>query len=360
MAAIEKKAHDVLAQIKSGANFADLAKKNSEDSSAQNGGEIGWIVRGQTVKEFEDAAFSMKPGQVSDLIKTIYGFHIVNVEDKQIAHLQSPEEVKDQVRTNLEKQKVTAAQAALAGQVVQQVKANPGDFDGAARKAGLQPQETPLFRYNQPVPDLGKSDAFENLSFQLREAEVGMPVSVPKGLAVLQLAQIVPEHVPALNEVRAQVEQDYKAEQSRVIARQKAQELSAKARGGGDFKKLAQSQGLTVKESKDFSQQENVDETIPGSSFASAFTLNPGQTSDVIAVGGNQAVFRVVSHTPAKESDFAGQQAQITEELLERKRNIAFEIYEENLKQELIRSGTLKLNDKAMKAFLASYSRGGA
>ena len=103
-----------------------------------------------------------------------------------------------------------------------------------------------------------------------------------------------------------------------------------------------------------------MDETIPGSSFASAFTLNPGQTSDVIAVGGNQAVFRVVSHTPAKESDFAGQQAQITEELLERKRNIAFEIYEENLKQELIRSGTLKLNDKAMKAFLASYSRGGA
>jgi peptidyl-prolyl cis-trans isomerase D len=360
VAAIEKKARDVLKQIKSGGNFAELAKKNSEDSSAQNGGEIGWIVRGQTVKEFEDSAFSMNRGQVSDLIKTIYGFHIVKVEDKQTAHLQTFDEVKDQIRASLEKQKLAQAQEALADRMVEELKATPNDFDGAARKLGLQPQQTPLFRYNQPVPDLGKSDSFENLAFQLREGEVGKPISVPKGTAVLQVAQVVPEHVPSLNEVRAQVEQDYKAEQSRLIAAQKARELSSKAKSGGDFKRLAQSEGLTVKQSKDFTQQENVDETIPGSAFASAFTLNPGQTSDVINGGGNQAVFRVISRTRANESDFAAQQSQIAEELLERKRSIAFELYEDNLKQELIRNGTLKLNDKGMKAFLASYSRGGA
>jgi parvulin-like peptidyl-prolyl isomerase len=228
-----------------------------------------------------------------------------------------------------------------------------------ARKLGLEPKETSLFKYNQPVPDLGKSDALENLSFQLREGEVGTPISVPKGLAVIQVAQIVPEHVPTLSEVRAQVEQDFKAEQSRVTASQRAQDLATKSKSGGDFKKLAKTEGVTVKESKDFTQQDNVDDTIPGSALTTAFTLKPGETSDPVPVSGNQVVFRVVSHNPANETDLAAQQPQIAEELLEKKRNVAFELYTENLKQELIRNGTLKLNDKAMKAFLASYARGG-
>jgi len=355
---IGKKARGVLAQIKAGTNFGELAKKHSEDTSAQSGGEIGWIVRGQTVKEFEGAAFSLHPGQVSDLIKTIYGIHIVKVEDRQIAHLQSFDEVKGQIRTDLEKQKLATAQQSLAQQVQQQVTSNPKDFEGLAQKLGLEPRETTLFKYNQPVPDLGKSDALENLSFQLREGEVGTPISVPRGLAVIQVAQIVPEHVPTLSEVRPQVEQDFKAEQSRVMASQKAQDLSTKGKGGGDFKKLAKAAGVTVKESKDFTQQDNVEDTIPGSALSTAFTMKPGETSDPITVGGNQVVFRVSARSPANEADFAGQQPQIAEELLEKKRNVAFELYSENLKQELIRKGTLKLNDKAMKAFLASYSRG--
>jgi peptidyl-prolyl cis-trans isomerase D len=354
---IEKKARDVLAQVKSGANFGDLAKKYSDDTTAQNGGELGWIVRGQTVPEFEKAAFSMSPGQVSDLVKTQYGIHIIKVEDKQVAHLQTLDEVKDQIRNELERRKLDDAQQALANTMQQQAKASPQDFDGVARKLGLQPQETPLFRFNQPVPDLGKSEAFENLSFQLRVGEVGTPITVPKGLAVIQVAQIVPEHVPSLEEVRAQVEQDYKAEESRLIATQKAQDLASKSKNGGDFKKLAQVEGVKAQESKDFTQQENVSDTIPGSALAAAFTLNPGQTSDVVNVGGNQVVFRVISHTPANEADLASQQAQLTEQLLEQKRSLAFEIYQDNLKRELQASGKLKMNVQAMKAFLAGYAQ---
>ena len=113
-AAIEKKARDVLNQIKGGADFADLAKKYSEDTTASNGGELGWVVRGQTVKEFEDTAFSMKPGQVSDLVKTVYGIHILKLEDKQTAHLQSFGEVKGSILAELEKQRVADAQEKLA------------------------------------------------------------------------------------------------------------------------------------------------------------------------------------------------------------------------------------------------------
>ncbi len=351
---IEKTAQDVLAQVKSGADFAALAKQHSEDTSAQSGGEIGWIVRKQTVQEFEDAAFSMKPGEVR-LVKTIYGVHIIKVEDKQNAHLQSFDEVKDAIRGELEKQKLAAAAESLADRFEREVKAKK-DFQAAAREIGLDVRETPLFKYNQSVPDFGNSEAFQSLAFQLPQGDVGQPISVPKGLAVIQVAEVVPEHVPALDEVRARVEQDYRAEQSKVLASEKAKEFAAAARSG-DFKKIAKTERLDVKESKDFTQQDSVSETIPASAVAAAFTLAPGQTSDPVTAGTNSVVFHVLSHTPPSEADFAAQQGQIAEELLGRKREVAFEIYQQNLKQWLLQSKELKMNDAAMKQFLASYAK---
>ncbi|MGD0222275.1 MAG: peptidyl-prolyl cis-trans isomerase [Terriglobia bacterium] len=354
VATIEKTAADVLNQIRSGGNFGDLAKKYSEDSTAQAGGELGWLVHGQTVPEFDSMAFSLKPGDVSGLVKTTYGFHILKIEDKQVAHLQSFEEVKNSILDDLGKQRVADAQARIAGSLELQLKANPQQFDDLARKVGLESKQSPLFKYNQPVPDLGKTDAFENLAFQLRLNEVGTPISVPKGEAIIQVVQIVPEHVPALDEVRAQVEEDYRHAQSVELAQDKARKLADLAKTG-DFDKAAKSLGLTSKESNDFSQSEYVEGVGSGTQLSAAFTLNPGQVSGVITAGTNQVLFKVVSHTPPNEADFAAQRDQITEELLDQKRDLQFEIYRQNLKEQLIRSGKLKLNDDGMKKFIASY-----
>jgi len=353
---LEKTARDVLTQIRSGADFGDMAKKYSEDATAANGGDIGWIVRGQTVKEFEEAAFSMKPGQVSDLIKTAYGIHILKVLDKQSAHLQTFEEVKGQIQDQVEKQRLAEAQQSLASELERQLQQNPQNFQAVARKFGLEAKETPLFRYNQAVADLGSGEAFQNLAFQLRVGGVGTPVTVPKGLAIIQLLEIVPAHPPKLEEVRAAVEQDYRAAQSQELAGQKAAEFAAKVKSG-DFKKQAQAMGLSVKESKDFTQQDYVEGLGSGSQLSAAFTRAPGETSDVVSLGGNRVVFRVAARTPAAEVDLPGQQDQIAEELLERKRNLAWEIYRQSLKQQLVSSGELKLNDAAMKKFLAAYQR---
>jgi len=354
VATLEKTARDVLNQIKGGADFAELAKKYSEDSTAANGGDLGWIVRQQTVKEFEDAAFALKPGQVSDLIKTTYGIHILKVFDKQTAHLQTFEEVKDQIRAALEKQKMAEAQQSLASQMERELQQDPKNFQAVAAKFGLETRETPLFKYNQAVTDFGTSEAFHNLAFQLRVGGVGTAISVPKGSAIIQLAEIVPEHTPKLEEVRALVEQDYRAAQSQVLAVEKAQEFAAKVKNG-DFQKAAKAMGLAVKESRDFNQQEYVEGLGPGSQLSASFTLPPGQASDAVTVGANRVVFRVVARTPAAEADLPAQQDQIAEELVERKRNLAWELYQQNLKRQLLASGQLKLNDAAMKKFLAAY-----
>lgn len=354
VATLEKTARDVLTQIKGGANFGDLAKKYSEDSTAANGGEIGWIVHGQTVKEFEDAAFSAKPGQVSDLIKTIYGMHILKVLEKQSAHLQTFEEVKDSIRSEIEKQRLSEATDKLADDLTRQLRASPQQFAAVARKAGLEAKESPLFKYGQAVPDLGNNDAFENLAFQLKPGEVGTPISVPKGQAIIQVTEIVPEHTPTLDEVHARVEEDYRADQSKVVAAEKARQFAQQAKIG-DFRKEAKAAGFTVKETKDFTGEDYVEGVGSGAQLAAAFTLNPGQTSDVVPVGTSSVVFRVLSHTPANEADFASQRDRITEELLDQKRNLAFELYRQNLKQQLLRSGGLKMYDATLKQFLASY-----
>ncbi len=354
IAKIAAKAQEVLTQIRGGADFAAMAKKYSEDTTGANGGEIGWIGRGQTVKEFEDAAFAMKPGEISNLIRTTYGFHIIKVEDKQTAHLQSFDEVKDSIRAQLEKQKLSQAQDALANNLENQLRAKPEDFDAIAKKSGLDPKETPLFKYGQAVPDLGNNEAFENLSFQLRVDEVGSPLQLPMGEAVIQVAEIVPEHLPKLDEVKDQVTQDYKTAQAKLLAAQKASEFAAQAKVGG-FAKLAKSQGLAVTESKDFTAQEQLSDTISGSIVASAFSLKPGETGGPAPQGDKRIVFQVVSHTPADPADFAAQKDQISEELLEQKRTLAFEVYRETLKEQLLKSGKLQINQGALKQFVSSY-----
>jgi peptidyl-prolyl cis-trans isomerase D len=354
VATVEKTAADVLNQIRAGGDFGELAKKFSEDSTAQAGGELGWLVHGQTVPEFDHEAFSLKPGEVSGLVKTVYGIHILKVEEKQVAHLQSFDEMRNQISVEIEKQRVADAQASLATTLQAQLKANPQQFDDIVRKAGLEPKISPLFKYNQPIPDLGKTDAFENLAYQLRLNEVGGPLSLPRGVALIEVSQIVPEHVPTLDEVKAQVEEDYRHDQSIKLAQDKAQKLSELAKTE-DFDKAAKSLGLTPKESNDFAASEYVEGIGSATQLNDAFTLNPGQVSGVITAGSNQVVFKVVSHTPANEADFAAQSDQLSEELLDQKRDLQFEIYRANLKDEFLHSGKLRMYPDAMKQFLASY-----
>jgi peptidyl-prolyl cis-trans isomerase C len=95
----EKEANDVLAQVKAGGNFEELAKKLSTDGAAAKGGDLGWFSKGSMIPEFEKVAFAMKEGEISGVVKTKFGFHVIKLTGKRPAGLRTFEEVKDQIKT---------------------------------------------------------------------------------------------------------------------------------------------------------------------------------------------------------------------------------------------------------------------
>jgi len=98
----EEDARSILEQLKKGADFAELAKKYSKDTATKEaGGDLGFFPRGQMVKEFEDAAFALKVGEISGVVKTNFGYHIIKVVDRRPAQVSAFEDVKDQIKMDL-------------------------------------------------------------------------------------------------------------------------------------------------------------------------------------------------------------------------------------------------------------------
>jgi len=107
--AAKKKIEDIQKKVKNGGDFASLAKEYSEGPSGKQGGDLGFFGRGQMVKPFEDAAFVLEPGQVSDVVKTRFGYHLIKVTDKKAAGTVPLKDVKEKIRGYLKQQKVNTA-----------------------------------------------------------------------------------------------------------------------------------------------------------------------------------------------------------------------------------------------------------
>ena len=136
-AAVKAKAEALLKQVKGGADFAALAKKESEDDQSKaQGGDLDYFGRGRMVKEFEDAAFSLPVGQVSDVVKSSFGFHIIKVTDKKPEAKRSLDEVRQQITDQLAFERAQTQATALADQIAKDAK-TPADLERVAKSRGL-------------------------------------------------------------------------------------------------------------------------------------------------------------------------------------------------------------------------------
>jgi peptidyl-prolyl cis-trans isomerase D len=355
----QHRAEDLLKQIKAGANFEELAKKYSEDpGSAKEGGSLGFIQRGRTVPEFEKAAFSLPKGQISDLVKSSYGFHIIRVDDKQEAHMKTLDEVKDEIEPVLKQQKAQQMAQKQAEALLSSAKAEGLDAAAAAKSAPVINSD--FFGRKDMLPGLGPATQFMDAVFSAADKAPPDMAATSQGFVVYQLLAIKPASTPSFEEIRSKVEDEFKNERSNTLLTQKTQELSDRAKTEHDLKRAAKELGATVKTSDFVLPDGQVPDigSMTGQA-AVAFTLKPGEISGPITSGGNGAVLLVLENQQPSDADFAAKRDQIRDSLLQGKQQELFGLFVSNIREQMEKSGKIKINQDEMKALTHAGAEAG-
>jgi peptidyl-prolyl cis-trans isomerase D len=357
--AAKAKAEDVLKQLKAGGNFADLAKKYSDDTvSAEKGGDLGWINRGQTVAEFEKAAFSLKKGETSGLIQSSYGFHIIQLVDKHDAQMKSLADVKNEIEPIVRQQKAQVAADNLANKFANQAKSQ--GLEKAAQANGLDVITSNMVTRTDTLPGIGAAPQFMDAVFSAPEQGSPESASTPQGYVVFQVVGVKPATTPTFDEIRARVEADFKGDRAQALLGQKVQELSDKAKAEHDLKKAAQQLGATIKTSDLVTVSSQVPEFGRMSDTgAVAFTLKPGEISGPINTGRGGAVITLLEKQEPTAEEAAKSSEQIHEQLLREKRSEAFQLFAAGLRQRMEKDGKIRVNKQEMDRITNSKSEAG-
>lgn len=355
--AARTKAEDIEKQLKSGANFADLAKKNSEDpGSAQNGGLLPPITRGRTVPEFEQAAFNTPVGQTTGVIRTSYGFHIIHVEAKQQARLKPLEEVKPQIEPLIKQQEAASETQNLANNV--QTLARTAGLDKAASEKGLSVITTDFITQADPLPGLGNARDLDSALFAARKNDPPGSAQTSQGYAIYQVTEIQPPQTPTFEQIKGQVAEQFKQQRAQVLLAQKTQELSDRAHADHDLKNAAKDVGATLKTSDLVDANAQVPDLGPMNGAAAvAFGMKPGEISGPLQGGPNGVVLSILEIQQPSPEEVKQNWDRAKETLLEEKRTAFEGLYVQSLRDRLEKEGKIKINKAEMER-LSSQSEG--
>jgi peptidyl-prolyl cis-trans isomerase D len=352
-AAVRQQAESILAQAKAGADFAELAKKFSEDEGSKvTGGDLNYFGRGRMVPEFEASAFTLEPGQISDLVKTQYGFHIINVVDKKPAVTQSLEEVRPQIQQllamQIADQQITDRAAQLADRID-----NPGDLDEAAGELGLMVQESGLFQRQDPVPGLGAAPQVADAAFQLADESVSDALASPRGPVFITVVEKKDPYVPQLDEVKDRVREDLIRARATDLSRQRAGTIAAALKSARDFAAAAKAQGLEAKDTQLVAR----DSALPDIGVSPevdkiAFALPIGGISDPIQTADGTVMVRVAERDDVTEEEFRIARERFRAELLNERRGQFFTAYMSKVKERI----SIEVNSDVLRKVTAAQT----
>jgi peptidyl-prolyl cis-trans isomerase D len=272
---VKQKALAVLKQARAGANFAELAKKYTEDPSGkENGGDLGYFSPGQMVKPFEEAAFKLKKGEISDLVRTPFGYHIIKVEDVKQARTKPLEEVRGQIIATLQKTATTDIAQDKAMSFVDRMPYQTNLAKYAAEN-GVPVKETPYLSQSEAIPDVGTDEKLQQTLFSMEKEEVSDLVDTGGKFYVFQVIDKKPSAIPTLDEVKDKVKEDYVLYVASQMAKSAAEEYLKKLKEGKDWAALAKEDHLEIQTSEFINRQE----TIPQIGYfqelqEAAFALN--------------------------------------------------------------------------------------
>ena len=359
---LKAKAQDLLNQLKKGADFAQLAAKNSEDAgTAAKGGEVGWVVHGQiTEPEFESAAFSIKPGGPGELVTTRYGYHIVQVTAHDPARLRPLEEVKGELMAEVQKAQGDKDLAAAVAGARAEVAKNPGQSEAIASKFGLKFYHVDSYGAGQQLPSLGG----------LERVLAGAILQTPKGglsprveatntgdSAFVIMQDVIPAHPAEFADVQKEVEQRYRTGEGRKMFQQWVdQAVDRVVKKKESIQAVAKAMQGTYGTSEPFARNGAATGIGQASLVGAAFTKKPGDTFGPVGVAGAEFVVGVTQVLPANPSTPAELRA-AAGVLEQQGADMIKRLYQDSVLDDLKRRGIAKVNNKLIAKFVASFRR---
>ncbi len=356
--AIRKRIDDLLKQVKGGADFAALAQKNSDDTaSAVKGGDIDWITRGQTVPEFEKAAFSLKPGQVSDIITTVYGFHILRVEQKELPHMRTFDEVKGDLQKEVQQARASEKVQAVADQIRAALGRSAAEAAKIAEANDIKPVTVSKAGPQDEIAGIGRSPQFNDAALSLKKGGVTPPVAVSATqLAVAQVLEVYPARPAELAEVQDRVKTAVVDLKLKKLLADKSKEATEKLKSGADLAAVAKQLGAEVKTtSTEFSRDGAAEGIGAASQIEAAFNKQIGETAGPFTLQGGTYFVKVVGRTEADMSQLAAQHDQIVSVLKSQAARQRRELFTDGLVETLVKQKKIKIHDDNIKRMVASY-----
>ena len=333
---VKKRAEALLAQVKGGADFAALARKESEDDGSKaSGGDLGLFGKGRMVPEFEAAAFAMQPGQTSDLVKSQFGYHIIRLVEKKAAETRPLDEVRAQIQDQLAQQQADAQITERARQLEARIK-NPGDLTEAAGEQGLMVQESGFFQRGDPVPGLGAAPQVAASAFTLADGAVSSGLSAQRGVVFITVAGKKDPYVPKLDEVKDKVRQDAIRAKAAELSKQRANELAAGFKSAANFAAAAKAQGLEAKDTDLITRGAAIPDigTNPEVDKA-AFSLPVGGVSGPIATADGTVIVKVLQREEVTQDQVKSGSETFRAELLNERRSNFFNSYMSKAKERM-------------------------
>jgi peptidyl-prolyl cis-trans isomerase D len=335
-AAVRKRAEALLAQVKGGADFSALAKKESEDEGSKaTGGDLGFFGRGRMVPEFETAAFAMQPGQTSDLVRSQFGFHIIRVIEKKAGATRPLEEVRAQIQEQLAQQQADVQITERARQLETRLK-NPGDLAEAAGEQGLMVQESGFFQRGDPVPGLGAAPQVAASAFTLGDNAVSGGLVAQRGVVFITVSGKKDPYVPKLDEVKEKVRQDAIRAKAAELSKQRATELAGGLKSAANFAAAAKAQGLEAKDTDLIARGAAIPDVGANAEVdKAAFSLPVGGVSGPIATSDGTVIVKVLQRDEVTPAQVKSGSEAFRAELLNERRSNFFNSYMNKAKERM-------------------------
>lgn len=319
------------------ADFAELAKENSEDPGSKDaGGDLGFFSKGRMVEGFEKAAFSLQPGQTSEIVETPFGFHLIQVTEVREARVKPLDEVKGEIEKELrtEKARGLAGDAAKADHAA--AAKEGGSLETAATARGLQIEQPDPRPRNAPFPGLGSSMPFSNALWAANPGSMIEPTDVNGTWVVARVVEKLPAGTQPYEQAKERVETELRREKGTELAKKAADEFLAKVREAGSLKAAADANERQVEESGEIARSGRY---VPGVGASdelkgaiSGLTDQKKLADQSFTVAGDVVVVELAERTKPTDEKINEEMDQTRDTLLARKQQQVFMAYLEELK----------------------------